>query len=178
MPTTHSDTKILGETDSSLYEYEEAEVASGSTIYPGMVLEKTGENSDYDGRPTVQPVSSVEKLGAGFVVALEPDAPPRGNDTDVPRQHEYDAGENVQIATCLPGCEVQNALLADGGELASSSDANVSHDAALAANDDGTLKETTTAGSIIARAREAIDNSSGGGGEGGVDAARINVEVV
>jgi|GEM_PF-3363931 len=175
MPTTHSDVEIIA---SGPYEYEEAEVASGATVYPGMILEKTGENSDYEETPLVQPVSSVEKIGENFIVALTPESPPRGSDTDIPREHEYDAGESIQIAVCQPGCKVQNALLADGGVLASSGDANVSYDAALGSNDDGTLQVTTAAGSTLARAREAVDNSTGGGGEGGVDAARINVEVV
>lgn len=178
MPTTHSDTKILGETDNSMYEYEEGEVASGETIYPGMLVEKTGENNDYEETPFIQPVSSLDKVGDNFMVALEPSVPPRGDDADIPREHEYDAGEVIQFAVCQPGCEVQNALLADGGVLVSSGDANVSYDDRLGSNDDGTLKNTTTAGATLARAREAVDNSTGGGGEGGVDAARINVEVV
>lgn len=178
MPTTHSSTEILGETDNSLFEYEEGEVASGATIYPGMILEKTGENSDYEETPILQPVSSIEKIGENFMVAETPKVPPRGDDTDIPREHEYTEGEVVQFAVCQPGAEVQNALLADGGVLASATDADISYDDALGSNDDGTLQLTTAAGSVLARAREAVDNSGGGGGEGGVDAARINVEVV
>lgn len=177
MPTTHSKVKILGD-DTSLYEYEEAEVATGETIYPGMVLEKTGENSDYEETQIVQPVSTVEKIGANFIVALEPDAPPRGDDADIPREHEYDAGENIQIAVCQPGCEVQNALVADGTVLTTAADATVAYDDALGSNDDGGLQVTTAAGSVLARARESVDNSTGTGTEGGIGGIRINVEVV
>jgi hypothetical protein len=173
-----SETKILGK--DAEFVTKEGEVASGSTIYPGMVLEETGTVSGGAGAatPTVQPVSSIEKIGESFRVALVPDTPPHANDSDVPIEHEYDAGEHVEYAVVQPGSRVQNALLADGGVLASSSDANVSYDNALGTNDDGTLQITTAAGSVLARAREAQDNSTGGGGAAGVDAQRIDVEVV
>jgi hypothetical protein len=178
MPTTHSDAKILAASDNSLFTYEEAEVASGSTIYPGMAVEKTGENSDHEETPTVQPVSSADKVGENFIIALTPRAPPRGADSDIPIEHEYDAGESVQIAVCQPGCEVQNALLADGTGLATSAEANVSYDDRLGSSSDGSLKNTSTAGATLCRAREAVDNSGGGGDQGGISAERLNVEVV
>lgn len=180
MPTTHSDTKILGETDSSLYEYEEAEVATGTTIYPGMVLEKNGENSDYEETPTVQPVQTADEIGRNFIVALEPDAPPRGADSDIPREHEYDAGESIQIAVCQPGCEVQNALLCAATNNSSAGDSKVdSYDDPLTTNNDGGLAQHSKAGAIMARAREAsVDNSGNAGTEGGIQGLRINVEVV
>jgi hypothetical protein len=171
-----SRTLILGK--NAEYTYKEGEVASGNTIYPGMVIEETGTTpSAGEDTPTVQPVSSIEKIGENFRVALTPDAPPHANDSDDPVQHEYDAGEHIQYATVYAG-RVQGALLADGGVLSSSSDADVSYDDLLGTNDDGTLQITTAGGSGLARARESVDNSSGGGGEGGVDAARIEVEVV
>ncbi|UBF23366.1 capsid stabilizing protein [Haloarcula tailed virus 3] len=171
-----SNTKILGK--NAEYTYKEGEVASGATVYPGMVVEETGTITDGAGEPTplVQPVSSVEKIGENFRVALTPRSPPHANDADVPIEHEYDAGEHVQYATVYAG-RVQNAILADGGVLASSSDANVSYDDALGTNDDGTLQITTAGGSVLCRAREGVDNSTGGGGAGGVDGARIDVEV-
>lgn len=179
MPTTHSDTKILGETDSSLYEYEEAVVASGSTIYPGMVVEKTGENSDHEETPIVQPVGTADKLGENVMIALEPDAPPRGADSDLPREHEYDAGESIQIAVCQPGCEVQNALLAAATNNSSSGDSTIgAYDDPLTTNDDGGLAQASVAGAIMARARETADNSGNAGSEGGIQGIRINVEVV
>jgi len=159
------------------YVTKEGEVASGETIYPGMIVEETGTTSSAGAdTPTVRPVNTIEKIGENFRVATTPDTPPHANDTDVPIEHEYDAGEHVEYATVYAG-RVQNAILADGGVLASSSDADVSYDDALGTNDDGTLQITTAAGSVLGRARESVDNSSGGGGAGGVDGARIDVEV-
>jgi len=171
-----SDSLVLGK--NAEYVTKEGEVASGETVYPGMIVEETGTTTSAGAdTPTVRPVNSIEKIGENFRVALTPDTPPHANDADVPIEHEYDAGEHVEYATVYAG-RVQNAILADGGVLGASSDANVSYDALLGTNDDGTLQITTAAGSGLARAREAVDNSSGGGGQGNVDGARIDVEVV
>lgn len=175
MPTTHSDVEIIGNGE---YEYEEGVVASGATVYPGMIVEVTGENSDYEETPQVQPVSSVEKIGENFRVALTPDTPPKGNDTDIPRNHEYTAGESIQYAVVQDGAIVQNALVADGTGLATASDATIAYDDALGTNDDGSLQLTTAAGSILCRAREAVDNSTGNGSEATGSLKRINIEVV
>lgn len=170
-----SKTLIVGRAYGDDRPYKEGEVASGETIYPGMALEITGTNTDGD--PLLAPVSTVDDETV-YRVALTPESPPKTTDDDIPREHEYDAGENVQYAVLRPGDELQNALLADGGVLASSADANVAIGDTLGTNDDGTLKATTTAGAGVAVALEAVDNSSGGGGEGGVDAARLDVEVI
>jgi hypothetical protein len=171
-----SETRILGK--NAEYTCLEGEVASGETVYPGMVIEETGTTASAGAdTPTVRPVNSIEKIGESMRVALTPDTPPHANDADIPREHEYDAGEHVEYAVVYAG-QVQNALLADGGVLETATDADVSYDDALGTNDDGTLQITTAAGSILCRAREAVDNETGGGGEGGVDAARITVEVV
>jgi hypothetical protein len=171
-----SQSKILGK--NAEYVHLEGVVASGATIYPGMIVEETGTTTSAGAdTPTVQPVDSIEKIGESFRVACVPDTPPHANDADVPIEHEYDAGEHVEYAVVYAG-RVQNAILADGGVLGSSSDADISYDDALGTNDDGTLQLTTAAGSVLARAREAVDNSTGGGGAGGVDGARIDVEVV
>lgn len=172
-----SDTKILGK--NAEHNVLEGEVASGATVYPGMIVEETGTVSGGAGAatPTVQPVSSVEKIGPAVLVALEPDTPPHANDADTVIEHEYDAGEYVEYARVYAG-RVQNALLADGTALAASGDATISYDDALGTNDDGTLQLTTAGGSVVARAREAVDNSTGGGTAGGVSAERIDVEVV
>jgi len=171
-----SETHILGK--NAEYTVREGEVASGATVYPGMIVEETGTTPSAGAdTPTVQPVSSVEKIGESFRVALTPDTPPHANDADIPREHEYDAGEHIEYAVVYAG-QVQNALIADGGVLASSGDADVSYDDALGTNDDGTLQITTAAGSVLCRARGAVDNSTGGGGEGGADAARLTVEVI
>lgn len=171
-----SRTLILGK--NAEYTYKEGQVASGSTIYPGMIVEETGTTpSAGSDTPLVQPVSSIEKIGENFRVALTPDAPPHANDPDDPVQHEYDAGEHIQYATVYAG-RVQGALLANGADLATASDANIAYDDALGTNDDGSLQLTTAAGSVLARAREAVDNSSGSGTDGPGDMARIEVEVV
>jgi len=171
-----SNALVLGK--NAQYVTKEGEVASGETVYPGMVVEETGTASTAGAdTPTVRPVNSVEKIGENFRVALPPDTPPHANDADEPIEHEYDAGEHVEYATVYAG-RVQNAILADGGVLGAAADADVSYDDLLGTNDDGTLQITTAAGSGLARAREAVDNSGGGGGQGGVDGARIDLEVV
>lgn len=172
-----SNAQILGkDTDEKK---KEGEVASGNTIYPGMVVEETGTTSTAGAdTPTVRPINNVEKLNEDFQVALVPRTPPHANDTDIPIEHEYDAGEHIEYAVVDEGARVQNALIADGGVLSSSGDANISYDDALASNDDGALKKSSTAGSIMARAREAVDNSGGSGDQGGISAKRIDLEVV
>ena len=170
---TRSRTEIIGNGE---YEYKEGQVASGKTVYPGMVLEETGKTSG--GESIVQPVSSVEKIGESFRVALTPESPPKGDDTDLPRNHEYEAGENVQFAVCQPGTVVQNALVADGTGITTAADATVTYDNALGANSDGSLQKTTAAGSVLCRAREAVDNSTGNGTEATGSLKRITIEVV
>lgn len=173
-----SETRILGK--NADVEYKEGEVASGATVYPGMVIEVTGETSGGAGAgtPTVQPVSTIEKTHENLRVALEPDTPPHANDADLPRQHEYDAGEHIQFAVVKPGGRVQNALLANGNDLATAAEANVSYDDALATNDDGSLKTATGSDDALCRARKAVDNSGGSGSEGPGDMARIDVEAI
>lgn len=170
-----SRTLIIGNANGDDVPYKEGEVASGETVYPGMLLEQTGENAR--GEPLLAPVSSVDK-DTSVRLALTPESPPKNTDADIPREHEYTAGEHIQYQVLRPGDVVQNGLLADGGVLSSASDADVSIGDGLGTNDDGTMKATTTAGAILAEATEAVDNSTGGGGEGGVDAARIAYEVV
>jgi hypothetical protein len=168
---------ILGK--NAEYSTKEGEVATGATVYPGMIVEETGTVSGGAGAdtPTVRPVNSVEKIGENFRVALVPDTPPHANDADDPVQHEYGAGEHIEYATVYVG-RVQGALLANGADLTTASDANISYDDALGTNDDGALQLTTAAGSVLARAREAVDNSAGSGSDGPGDMARIEVEVV
>lgn len=159
-----SNTKVIGHGE---YEYKEGEVASGNTVYPGMLLEYTGTNSDGD--PTVKPVDSADYDGP-VRVALTPESPPKGADADVPIEHEYSAGQNVQYAICYPGTVIQNALLAnttDTGAMPSQ----------LGSSTDGSFTTTSTTGATLAVALEDVDNS-GGSDQGGISAARIRVEVV
>jgi hypothetical protein len=159
--------RIIGKAYGSDTAYKEGEVASGNTIYPGMLLEVTGDNGDGD--PTLAPVSTVD-AEVPFRVALVPESPPKGNDSDDPIEHEYSAGENVQYYVARAGDEIQNALLGNGENVSGLPQA-------LGANSDGSLATTTTNGATLARALEDIDNS-GGSDQGGISAARIDVEVV
>jgi hypothetical protein len=171
-----SETRVLGK--NAQYNTLEGEVASGETIYPGMLVEETGTTSSAGAdTPTVKPVATVEKTNAVVLIALPPDTPPHANDSDLPRQHEYDAGEHIEYARVYAG-RVQGALLANGNDLATASEANISYDNPLAPNDDGSLKESTTGDATLARAREAVDNSGGSGSEGPGDMARIDMEVL
>jgi len=174
---THSETKILGA--NAEYHIREGEVASGETIYPGMLVEETGTISGGAGEPTptVQRVDTVEQTETVVLVALTPDTPPHANDADIPRQHEYDAGEHIEYARVWAG-DIQNLLLANGGDLGSSSDADISYDDALAPNDDGAVLQSGTVDATLFRSREAVDNSAGSGSEGPGDMARIRAEVL
>lgn len=171
-----SETRVLGK--NAQYITLEGEVASGETLYPGMVVEERGTTSTAGAdTPTIGVIDTIEKTHEVFRVVLPPDTPPHANDSDIPRQHEYDAGEHVEYAIVYAG-RVQNALLANGNDLATASEANVSFDDALASNDDGALKNATGTDDAVARAREAVDNSGGGGSEGPGDMKRIDLEVL
>lgn len=143
--------------DDGVYKEFEASAA----LDPGMVLEYTGENSQGDLQ--VGPVSSIEKTGAGHLVAREQRMPPRTGSSD-PRELSYASGENVEAYHLQPG-EEAFLLLAAGSDLASASDANISIDDRLGTNDDGTLKASTTAGAQQFVALEAVDNSGAASGE-------------
>lgn len=172
-----SDTRILGK--NAKYVTLEGKVASGKTIYPGMIIEETGTYTGGAGAPTplVQPVSTQDKVGENFRVALPPDTPPHNDDADLPRQHEYTEDEHIEYAVVYAG-RVQNALLANGSDTDATSDANIDYDERLGTFSDGSLQLTSTAGATLARAREDVDNSGGSGTEGVGDMARIDVEVV
>jgi len=161
-----SNAKVIGKAYGDDTAYKEGEVASGATVYPGMLLEITGSNSDGD--PTLQPVSTVD-AEVPFRVALPPESPPKGADSDVPIEHEYSAGENCQYYVARSGDQIQNALLANGEDTGSLPQA-------LGTSDDGSLATTTTNGATLAWTLEDLDNS-GGSDQGGISAARINVEV-
>jgi len=172
MSVSKSRAKIEGTPSSDRSVYLEGEVASGETITPGMVVEQTGLNSNDE--PLVAPVDTVDKLGAEVLVALVPSAPPKTTDSDEPINHEYDAGENIQLRVFRSGDTVQNLVLAAGGDLASASDANVSPGDVLGTNDDGSVKATSTAGAAIATVDDDVDNSGASGG----DTARVNARVI
>lgn len=108
----------------------------------------------------VEGVTSVAKFStaggpAPRTFALERDE--LGDDIDV----DYAADDNVKVGSFAPGMRV-NALIASGE--------NISEDQWLEPSDDGTLR-AQSAGTRIARALEAVDNSAG------PSEARIRVEV-
>jgi len=172
MPVSKSRGKVEGTPASDRSVYLEGEVASGETITPGMVVEQTGLNSNDE--PLVAPVDAVEKTDAEVLVALVPSAPPKTTDSDEPINHEYDAGENVQLRVFRSGDTIQNLLLAAGGDLAAAADANVSPGDTLGTNDDGSVKVTTTAAAGIAAASDDVDNSGASSG----DQDRVNARVI
>jgi len=155
--------------------YKEAE--AGSDLTPGELLVQTGTNAQ--GEPIYDSVTSVEKLDPQAQFAQAPSTPPQrdGTGTD-PVDQTIAAGTLVEIRVFRSGDTVKGALLAAGGDLATASDATATPGDTLGTNDDGTLQITTAAGSVLCRARGAVDNSTGGGGEGGADAARLTVEVI
>lgn len=146
--------------------YKESEKA-GTNITPGMGLE-------YDSNDDLIPVDSVEPTGATARFAVTPivsDTTGRTNPID----DDYtETDEVVHYFNFRSGDELENALLAAGSDLATASEATVSPGTKLAFNDDGTLKEATTAGAEVAVARESVDNSGAASG----DFARVHVEVL
>jgi len=140
---------------------------AGTDITPGMGVEY---NSDGD----LIPVDSVEPTGASARFAIEPQVSDTTGRTN-PIDDDYtETDELVRFFVGRPGDEVENALLASGADLGTASEANITTGDVLAFNDDGSLKEATTAGAEVAVALEDVDNSSAGAGE----LARISVEVL
>jgi len=143
------------------------ELKAGTDITPGMGLE-------YDSNGDVIPVDSVEPTGATARFAIEPqvsDTTGRSNPID----DDYtETDEVVHYINFRSGDEIDEALLASGADLATASEANITEGTKLAFNDDGTLKEATTAGAEVVVARESVDNSGASAGS----FARINVEVL
>lgn len=146
--------------------YKEEQKA-GTDITPGMGVE-------YDSNGDLIPVDSIEPTGATARFAIEPqvsDTTGRSNPID----DDYtESNEQVRYFVGRPGDEVEEALLAAGGDLATSSEANITTGDKLAFNDDGSLKEATTAGAEVAVALEDVDNSGASSGS----LARISVEVL
>lgn len=146
--------------------YKEGEKAA-TDITPGMGLE-------YDSNGDLIPVDSVEPTGATARVAVTPivsDTTGRSNPID---DAYTETDQVVHYFNFRAGDELENALLAAGGDLATASEATVSPGDKLAFNDDGTLKEATVAGAEVAVALESVDNSGAASG----DFARISVEVL
>lgn len=146
--------------------YKEANKAA-TDITPGMGVE-------YDANGDLIPVDSIEPTGATARFAVTPivsDTTGRTNPID----DDYtETDEVVSYFNFRSGDELENALLAAGGDLTTASEATITTGDKLAFNDDGTLKEATVAGAEVAVALEDVDNSGAATGE----FARINVEVL
>lgn len=155
---------IEGQPCSDRSVYEEGQVASGVTVTPGMLLEQTGVSDDGE-KPLVQPVSTADEADPEVMVALAPDAPPKGNDADLPINHEYEAGENIQFRIFRSGDTIQNAVLAAGGDLATASEATVTYGDKVGTYSDGSVKATSTAGAALAVVDDDVDNSGAAAGE-------------
>jgi len=163
-------TDIAGRTyDEARYKEGEA----GSDLTPGELLVQTGTNAD--GEPIYDAVSTVDQLGPQPQFATVPSTPPQRDTSDTdPIDQTISSGTLVEVRVFTSGETVQNALLAAGSDLATASNANVSPGVRLGTNDDGSLKQTTTAGAAVAVARESNDNSGAAAGE----RARLTVEVL
>lgn len=145
-------------------------------LTPGEIAERTGTNSA--GEPTFGAVDSEDKLGAGVLVVTVPSTPPQrdGTDTD-PIDQEISDGNLVEVRVVRPGETIQNALLANGNDLAAGS-ANVSVGDPVTTAADGGVKSEAVAGAIFARFTEAVDNSTGQGSSPPGDRARVDIEVI
>lgn len=148
------------------------EYEAAAAITPGMGLEYAGAGSN--GEPTAQPVSSIEPVDIEVMFAKVQANPPRDESGSVLDQAYASGDYPVETHVAQAGDEIENALLASGNDLATASEANISDGDLLAFNDDGSLKEATTAGAAVARALEAVDNSSASSGS----RARIAIEVL
>jgi len=146
--------------------YKEGKKA-GTNVTPGMGVV-------YDANGDLVPVGTVEPTGVPARFAIEPQVSDTTGRTNPVDDDYTETDEIVRFFVGRPGDELENALLAAGGDLATASEANISVGDRLAFNDDGTLKEATVAGAEVAVALEAVDNSGASSG----DFARIQVEVL
>lgn len=162
--------------------YGEGGVADGATVTPGMGIERTG--TDADGKPTVQPVSTIEPADAQARFAIEQRLPPRSEGEEM-LEDEYEAGNYLQFFVFQRGDVVENALVASGQDLADnetvggaagsgSGQATIEAGDSLAFFSDGTLKVAQDGAAAVAEAREAVDNSGAASGEYG----RVSIEAL
>lgn len=154
----------------------------GKRYYDGAYKEGTKAGTDitpgmgviYDANGDLVPVDTVEPTGVSARFAIEPQVSDTTGRTNPVDDDYTETDELVRFFVGRPGDEVENALLAAGSDLATASEANIGIGDRLAFNDDGTLKQATTAGAEVVVALEAVDNSGASSG----DFARINVEVL
>lgn len=129
----------------------EGAAAAGSAIKPGMLVEQITAG-------TYRAHASAAG-NAAPIFAREADYTGGGID-DV-----YDVGENVVMWYCKPG-DMIYALLKAGQ--------NVAIGTFLESAGDGSLRDVATAGVVVAKAAEAVNNNPGSGGL----PVRIKVEVL
>lgn len=129
---------------------------ASESFTPGELVELGGSND----------VQKHSTAGGTSIKRFAMPADTYGND----KTDDYSSGETAEILTAHRGTQI-HALLGTG-----SSEVNISESEFLESAGDGTLQAFGTATSnednIVAQAREAVDNSSGG------SEARIKVEVV
>ena len=145
--------KLLGQGD-----YDEFAAASGTTILPGMGLERVEEN----GSTVVQPVSTAD--ADTTFIAREQRNPPitsAGSPLDEP----YEAGDNVEGRGGMQHEEFRLRLSA-GADLATAANANVSKHDELGWSDDGTLVKGGS--NPLYEALEPVDNSGAAAGESAI----------
>lgn len=142
--------KLLGQGD-----YLEYPAASGTSILPGMGLERVQEN----GETHVQPVSTAGSEST--LLAREQRNPPRMGSGN-PVEKAYDPGNNVE-SRGFQEHEEARVRLAAGSDLATASNATVSEGDSLGWYSDGTL--ALNQGNAQYEAMEALDNSGAASGE-------------
>ena len=144
--------KLLGQGD-----YLEYPAASGTTIEPGMGLERVEE----DGTTVVQPVSSADSEST--LIAREKRNPPAiGPDAASPVDVDYEAGDNVESRGFMQHEEARLRVAA-GTDLTTAANANVSKHDQLGWNASGVLVKGGSNPQY--EALETLDNSGAAAGE-------------
>jgi len=142
--------KLLGQGD-----YLEYPAADGTSIEPGMGLERIQEG----GETRVQPVSTA---GAeSTLIAREQRNPPRSS-TGNPLDQAYNPGDNVE-SRGFTQHEEARLRLAAGTDLATASNATVVEGDELGWYSDGTLAKNQSNPQY--EALEAVDNSGAASGD-------------
>jgi len=157
MTTDRRSKTIAGRNRPSEVKDDRYVLAAGATVTPGMLLEVAGETAG--GTMEVQPHSTVAGLADRAIVAAERSHPPRGDQTRTLRKDQdyTDAGEFVEVLVFREGDSTDNALLADGESVASGDPLVSDGGGGLqAAAGDGTEDAA-----VVANADETVDNTSG-----------------
>lgn len=133
-------------------QYTQHEALAGGAIVPGMLLDRTDA--------TIDTVVAHATAGGGCNADFAREYYEIGNGID----DAYASGDTVIFYTYLPGAWVYALVAANEPAIAK--------DAWLTSAGDGTLETAGDGDFVIARAREAVDNSAN------ASRGRIKVEVV